>query len=154
MNPITDPLQSGCAGNCPPCGARDVLVVQLGGEQFGIDICSVRECVHFRALTAVMDGATRVPGVALWRGALLPLIDLRTCCDDMAPPAPTDIIILTRADGVIGITVDAALEVIRQAGEQSGSRTDPQRRPHLPDIETLLADGKLVEHDALPGQTA
>lgn len=63
-------------------GALDFLLFQFGGERFAVDMARVLECVHYRDLTAVMDGPRRVPGVVIWRGMILPWIDLRAgWCD-------------------------------------------------------------------------
>jgi len=124
------------------------LVFLLDGEQFCVDIRAVRECVHYRTLAAFMDGAVRVPGVALWRGIILPWIDLRAPYAQAR--APTDILVLTLRGALIALAVDAATDVIAlgpeqivarpRAGGLVGVSEHQGRRLHMLDIDALFTN--------------
>lgn len=142
--------RNAAAGKAAPSDTHDFLIFRLGGEQFAVDIGRVRECVHYRDLTAVMDGPQRVPGVMIWRGMILPWIDLRVgWCDTMSAGAPTDVIVFTLGGRHVAVAVDAALEVIVLTDEQItplppvrgliGMGTYRQCRLYVFDVHALLS---------------
>ena len=55
----------------------DVLLLQLGGELYGVPSASVREVVRYRAYTPVPGSPPSLPGILSQRGTILPVVELR-----------------------------------------------------------------------------
>lgn len=137
-----------------PSDSQDFLVFQLGCEQFCIDIHVVRECAYHKDLAGVMDGRVRVPGVRIWRGKILPCVDLRAGFHD-ALDEPAAFLILALGNGMLAVAVDATLDVIRLASWQIAARpaqggligvsTYRGRRLHIFDAGALFAGASLAQ---------
>lgn len=115
------------ASQAKPAGlavAAAWLVFRLGEQQFGVDASAVRECVRYSMLGSVADGATIIKSVVVWRGKILPLVDLRAAYDGKLPTPQTDIVIFTLVDRLIAVAVDGALEVIMLAPWQINPMRD------------------------------
>jgi len=146
LQTLISPAGPGARFKAAPSAAHHFLVFQLGGEQFAVDIAGVLECVHYRDLSAAMDGA----GEVAWRGTILPWIDLRAGARDTTPAtAPTDVIIFTLGKQAVAVAVDAALEVVVLAdaritplppvGGLIGVGTHRQRSLYVFDLYELLS---------------
>lgn len=138
-------------------GAAAWLVFQLGAEQFGVDARRVRACVNYAMLGRVADGAAPLKGVALWRGQPLALLDLRPGRAAAEPAPLTDIVLYQARERLVGVLVDAALDVITLAPWQIGAMPAAPRRCAagalvgsgrygadgllLVDLDALLEDG-------------
>jgi purine-binding chemotaxis protein CheW len=93
-----------------------LVVYQLAGQEYGLEIAAVREIIRVPAdLKRVPHAPVHVAGVINVRGAVLPVVDMRARFD-LATEATTDrqrIIVLSR-DGVqTGFIVDSVTEVLR-----------------------------------------
>ena len=96
---------------------RQILTFQLSDQVFGVDILRVREIRGWSSVTEVPETPAHVLGVLNLRGAIVPVIDLRTRLGlpGAEPTATTVIIVLTvfvgdgRRD--FGLVVDAVSDV-------------------------------------------
>lgn len=138
-------------------GAAAWLVFRLGAEQFGIDARRARACVNYAMLGRVADGAASLKGVALWRGEAVALLDLRPGRGAAEPAPLTDVILYAGRERLVGVLVDAALDVVTLAPWQLGAMPPVPRRSAagaligsagygaggllLVDLDVLLADG-------------
>lgn len=81
----------------------DGLLVQVGPERFVIPLTNVEECIEYY-------GSNEARGVVKNRGALLPVIDLRSDFGiSGAPPDIQQAVVVQSAIGSVGIIVDAVI---------------------------------------------
>lgn len=138
--------------------ALQFLSFTLGGLEYGIDFARVQELRVLKALERFAASGEIIGGVAVSRGVIIPLVDMRVACGT-APDAPdpmTDVIILRLSSCVMGMVVDGVTGVVSLAQEQvaplpaaaaDGARPDyllglgqaGGRRLILVDIEKLMS---------------
>ena len=94
---------------------EEFLTFRLGAEEYAIDILQVREIRAREPVTAIAGSPAFVRGVIHLRGAIVPIIDLRTKLGlpDVAENAVTIIIMLSGR--VLGVMVDAVSDVAQLA---------------------------------------
>jgi purine-binding chemotaxis protein CheW len=96
------------------------LSFTLGGVEYGLDVAKVQELRVLKALERFAADGEMVKGVAVSRGVIMPLVDMRAACG-RAPGAPdpmTDVIILRLSSCVMGMVVDGVTGVVSLAPEQ------------------------------------
>ena len=132
------------------------LSFTLGGLEYGLDVAKVQELCVLKALERFTADGAIVGGVAVSRGVIMPLVDMRVACGK-APDAPdplTDVIILKLSTCTMGMVVDGVTGVVSLAPEQvrpvpGADRADAayllglgqigERRLILVDIERLMS---------------
>jgi purine-binding chemotaxis protein CheW len=99
---------------------RQIVVFKLAGEEYGIDIHSVREIIRLTEITPVPKAPLSVSGVINLRGKIIPVIDghERFGLEKTPATASSRIIVLEIASEVVGLKVDAATEVLHLASSQ------------------------------------
>ncbi|MEW6172575.1 MAG: chemotaxis protein CheW [Bacillota bacterium] len=92
-----------------------VVVFKLAGETYGVDIASVAEIIRMESITRVPRAPEFIEGVINLRGKIIPVIDLRRRFDlpKGEQSRQTRIIIVELGEMIIGMIVDAVLEVLR-----------------------------------------
>lgn len=100
--------------------ARDeFLSFRLGAEEYAIDILQVREIRACEKVTHLANAPAFVKGVISLRGEIVPIVDLRVKFGHAAEfNGATVMIILTIADRLVGIVVDAVSDVVGLLPEQ------------------------------------
>jgi purine-binding chemotaxis protein CheW len=93
-----------------------LIVFELGGEEYGADINQVREIIRTGTITAIPDSPDFIKGVSNVRGEVPVIIDLKSRF--FLPPVKRDIenkhIVITEQDkNVFGLLVDEVTEVLR-----------------------------------------
>jgi purine-binding chemotaxis protein CheW len=98
----------------------DLLIFNLAGQQYALPVRHVREVVPRASVTQLPGAPKALVGMLRLRGALLPVVDLRTNLGlPAASPRIGQCIIVTRAaqagvgllvDGVEGLVADAPME--------------------------------------------
>ena len=98
---------------------EEFLTFRLGGEEYAIDILQVQEIRAHESVTRIASAPEFIRGVINLRGTIVPIVDLRVKFgfDSAANTAPV-VIILSIADRVIGVVVDAVTDVVDLAAEQ------------------------------------
>lgn len=99
---------------------KEFLSFKLGEDEYGIDILSVQEIRPYEKPTPVPDSAGFIRGVINLRGAIVPIVDLRSRFRMSAPGAGggTAMIILNLVSRTVGVLVDGVSDVLRlKAGE-------------------------------------
>lgn len=138
--------------------ALQFLSFTLGGLEYGIDFARVQELRVLKALERFAASGEIIGGVAVSRGVIIPLVDMRVACGTTpdAPDPLTDVIILRLSSCVMGMVVDGVTGVVTVAPEQvaplpaaaaDGGRPDyllglgqaGGRRLILVDIEKLMS---------------
>lgn len=90
------------------------LSFTLEGLEYGIDIAAVQELRVLKALERIASHGEILDGVAVSRGVIMPLVDMRVACGARAPvPGPdTDVIIVRLSCSVVGLVVDGVTGVV------------------------------------------
>ncbi|MES3023575.1 MAG: chemotaxis protein CheW [Pseudomonadota bacterium] len=101
-------------------GTRKFLSFELGGLEYGLDAERVRELRPLNALERVSNDGQIVHGVALSRGVIMPLVDMRIALGTRpsAPDRLTDVIILQLTSCVMGMVVDGVSDVVALQSDQ------------------------------------
>ena len=96
------------------------LSFTLGGLEYGIDFAKVQELRVLKALERFAASGEIIGGVAVSRGVIIPLVDMRIACGTRpdAPDPMTDVIILKLSSCVMGMVVDGVTGVSTLAPEQ------------------------------------
>lgn len=96
---------------------RQLVVFDLAGENYGVDINAVREIIRIQQVTHVPDAPEYVEGVMNLRGNVIPVIDLRKRLGLKVTAATTEsrVVVVDIAGQGIGVIVDAVREVLRIA---------------------------------------
>jgi len=119
---------------------RQLVVFQLGGEGYCVDISKVREINRVVEITHIPQSPPFVEGVINLRGQIIPIIDLRRrfdLTDNIAKESNETRIMVVDTNGtLVGFIVDAVKEVLRISADQ----IEP-----TPDLVTSDIDRKYIE---------
>ncbi len=119
---------------------RQLVVFQLGGEGYCVDINKVREINRVVEITKIPQSPPFVEGVINLRGQIIPIIDLRRrfdLIDNLNKESnETRIMVIDTNGTMIGFIVDAVKEVLRIAND----KIEP-----TPDLVTSDIDRKYIE---------
>ena len=88
---------------------RQLVVFNLGQEEYGVDILQVKEIKRLTEITRVPNAPDHVEGVINLRGNIIPVVDLHKRFE-LGTVEATDesrIVIVNVQDITVGITVDA-----------------------------------------------
>lgn len=97
---------------------REFLSFRLGAESYGIDILKVREIRGYEPPTGMPNAPDWLKGVANLRGAIVPIVDLRTRFGlDARFDVSTVVIILSLTRHLVGVVVDSVSDVLMLAPE-------------------------------------
>ena len=94
---------------------RQLVVFDLAGEHYGVDIATVREIIQMQSVTKVPGSAAFVEGLINLRGVVIPVVDLRKRFGQETAEHDKDTrIMVIHCDGQdIGMIVDSVTEVLR-----------------------------------------
>jgi purine-binding chemotaxis protein CheW len=94
---------------------QQVVVFDLAGESFGIDIAGVESIIKMQPITQLPQSRHYILGVINLRGAVLPVVDLRIHfgLSIKETTRQTRIMIATMGKLKVGLVVDAVSEVLR-----------------------------------------
>ena len=100
--------------------AVQFLSFTLGGLEYGIDFARVQELRVLKALERFAASGEIIGGVAVSRGVIIPLVDMRVAFGSTAdaPDPMTDVIILRLSSCVMGMVVDGVTGVVMLRAEQ------------------------------------
>jgi purine-binding chemotaxis protein CheW len=150
-----------------PAAGGQFLSFRLGGLEYGLDFAKVQELRILKSLERFAADGAIVKGVALSRGVIMPIVDMRAAfCGHPVPSTPdTDVIILKLSRCVMGMVVDGVTDVVTLSAAQIapilgadgraidyliGSARCGQRRLILIDIDRLMS----IDKPARPRQVA
>lgn len=97
------------------------IVIQMGNEQYGVDIRYIDNIVRMQHITRVPKVAAYLKGVINLRGEVIPVMSLRLKMglpEDEQTKATRIIILKLEQHGTIGIIVDEVKEVITLGTDQ------------------------------------
>ena len=146
------------------------LTFQLGEELYGVDILRVQEIKGYTTVTKIPNMPSYIKGVLNLRGAIVPIVELRTTFG-MAPidySMLTVIIVVVVRNRIMGLVVDSVSDVLNiskqdiQAPPEFGIKVEVSfldgiakcgdKLVALLNIDRLLPDGDL--HVAASGAAA
>ncbi len=95
-------------------GSRELIAFRIGGQEFCVNIMSVREIRGWTQATALPHAPSYVLGVINLRGAVLPIVDMSIRLGmKPAEPTPRHVIIVVQVKTkVIGLLVDAVSDIL------------------------------------------
>jgi purine-binding chemotaxis protein CheW len=102
-----------------PAGELHLVTFALDREEYGIPVTQVREVIRVGDITRVPQAPAHVRGVTNLRGRILPVVELRSRLG-LVPAAPTSrsrIVVVEVAERVLGLLVDAVLQVVKVPAE-------------------------------------
>jgi purine-binding chemotaxis protein CheW len=88
---------------------------ELDGEEYGIDVLTVREIIRMPAITKMPNTPDYLDGIINLRGTVVPIISLRKRFSlmDREHDRQSRILVMEVGDSLTGFIVDAVAEVIR-----------------------------------------
>lgn len=97
------------------CREEQVVVFELAGQTYGVEIGSVSEIIRMESITRVPRAPEFVEGVINLRGRIIPVLDLRKRfgLPEGEHTRRSRIIIAEIGSMTVGMIVDAVLEVLR-----------------------------------------
>jgi purine-binding chemotaxis protein CheW len=103
-----------------PLGKMEFLSFQLGGLDYGVEFRKVKELRTLKSLERFASDGAIVKGVAVSRGVIMPIVDMRVAFNPRAALAGpmTDVIILQLSDCVVGMVVDGVTDVVGLYADQ------------------------------------
>ena len=98
---------------------RQLVVFDLAGEVYGVNIETVREIIRMQEVTYVPDAPNYVEGVINLRGRVIPVVDLRKRFSLAVTDATAEsrVVVVDTGGEDIGVIVDAVTDVLRIAEE-------------------------------------
>ena len=101
-------------------GKMEFLSFQLGGLEYGVEFRKVKELRSLKSLERFASDGNIISGVALSRGVIMPIVDMRVAFNAQAAEADpmTDVIILQLSSCVMGMVVDGVTDVVRLYADQ------------------------------------
>ena len=146
---------------------RQLVVFDLAGEHYGVDIATVREIIQMQTVTKVPGSVSFVEGLINLRGVVIPVVDLRERfgLGSAERDKDTRIMVIHSHGQDIGMIVDSVTEVLRipsdsieppstvVASSESqyllGTAKLPDRLVILLDVERLLSNGDVESISAV-----
>ncbi|MDC8756143.1 chemotaxis protein CheW [Janthinobacterium fluminis] len=93
---------------------RQYLSFRLGGLEYGLDFGRVQELRPLKALDRFASEGAIIGGVAVSRGVIMPIVDMRIAFSERPPVSDpmTDVIILKLSSCVMGMVVDGVTDIV------------------------------------------
>ena len=93
---------------------HELIIVEISGQQFAIDIMSVREIRGWCASTRLPQSPAHVLGMINLRGSVLPVVDFsaRLGLGESEPNAASVVIVAEIGDRLVGLMVDAVCDIL------------------------------------------
>lgn len=148
------------------------LTFMLAGEEYGVEILKVQEIKGWNTVTPIPNTPEHMLGVLNLRGAIVPIIDMRSRFNlENIPYGPTTVVIVVKIEDseqsqarTVGVVVDAVADVYRleksdiQESPQMGYAINTEFISGLATVEKkmviLLDINKLIDFDELEDKGA
>jgi purine-binding chemotaxis protein CheW len=101
-------------GTALAIGDEQVVVLELAGEAYGVEIGRVEEIIRMQAITRIPNGPAFIEGVTNLRGRVIPVLDLRKRFGLPASDATrrSRIVVGELGEHTVGLVVDGVSEVL------------------------------------------
>jgi purine-binding chemotaxis protein CheW len=95
-------------------GQIEFLSFRLGGLEYGLDFSKVQELRSLKSLERFAADGEIISGVAVSRGVIMPIVDMRVAFSEGGrSAAQTDVIILQLSSCIMGMVVDGVTDVVQ-----------------------------------------
>ncbi|AMV26375.1 Chemotaxis protein CheW [Gemmata sp. SH-PL17] len=150
----------------PVAATGQFLTFRLGDEEYGLEILRVQEIKGYSKITPLPNTPREVKGVMNLRGAVVPIIDLRTRFGlrEAEYTVFTVIVVVTVGTKIVGLVVDAVSDVLNVEAKEVvptpdlGSGVDTSFLTGIARtgerLVSLLNIDRLVGNTTVPGLTA
>jgi purine-binding chemotaxis protein CheW len=110
-------MQSSTLQGATDAGPRQYLSFRLGGLEYALDYRNVQELRPLTALERFSADGEVISGVAVSRGVIMPIVDMRIAFGPRPPvhDPRTDVIILKLTDCVMGMVTDGVTDIVTLA---------------------------------------
>ena len=100
-------------------GDEQIVVLDLGGEAYGVEIGRVEEIIRMQAITRIPNGPAFIEGVTNLRGRVIPVLDLRKRFGLTASESTrrSRIVVGELGEHTVGLVVDGVSEVLLVSSE-------------------------------------
>jgi purine-binding chemotaxis protein CheW len=100
-------------------GDEQIVVLDLGGEAYGVEIGRVEEIIRMQAITRIPNGPAFIEGVTNLRGRVIPVLDLRKRFGLPASESTrrSRIVVGELGEHTVGLVVDGVSEVLLVSSE-------------------------------------
>jgi len=97
-----------------PATGGKLIVVEIHGQKFAIDVMAVREIRGWTPSTQLPKSPAHILGMINLRGSVLPVVDLgaRLGLGDSEPHAASVVIVAQIDDRLVGLKVDAVCDIM------------------------------------------
>ncbi len=114
MQPMTTRFADATRAGKVDESQRQYLSFRLGGLEYGLDFDRVQELRPFKELDRFASDGEIISGVAVSRGVIMPLVDMRIAFSDrpVLTDPMTDVIILKLSNCVMGMVVDGVTDIV------------------------------------------
>jgi purine-binding chemotaxis protein CheW len=101
-------------GTALAIGDEQVVVLELAGEAYGVEIGRVEEIIRMQAITRIPNGPAFIEGVTNLRGRVIPVLDLRKRFGLPSSDATrrSRIVVGELGEHTVGLVVDGVSEVL------------------------------------------
>jgi purine-binding chemotaxis protein CheW len=95
-------------------GDEQIVVLDLGGEAYGVEIGRVEEIIRMQPITRIPNGPAFIEGVTNLRGRVIPVLDLRKRFGLSASESTrrSRIVVGELGEHTVGLVVDGVSEVL------------------------------------------
>lgn len=134
-------------------GTLEVIVLEVAGHAFCIDIGSVREIRGFTASTPLPQAPDYVMGVINLRGAVMPVLDLRARLGMGVTEVSGRhvIVVVSHDEQTAGLLVDAVQETMMLGAEQLQAPPRYEGGPEAAFVDALVPlEGRILARLAVP----
>lgn len=134
-------------GTTVASGAEQIVVLDLAGEAYGVEIGHVEEIIRMQPIVRIPHGPAFMEGVTNLRGRVIPVLDLRKRFGLPAdgPTRRSRIVVGELGDHMVGLVVDGVSEVLMvsaDAVEQPSALMTTQASAYVRGVAKL--DERLV----------
>jgi purine-binding chemotaxis protein CheW len=101
-------------GTALAIGDEQVVVLELAGEAYGVEIGRVEEIIRMQPITRIPNGPAFIEGVTNLRGRVIPVLDLRKRFGLPSSEATrrSRIVVGELGEHTVGLVVDGVSEVL------------------------------------------
>lgn len=134
-------------------GAVELILLEVAGHDFCIDICAVREIRGFTASTPLPQAPDFVLGVINLRGAVMPVLDLRARLGlGRTEASGRHVIVVVHHEGqTAGLLVDAVQETMMLDASQFQAPPRYEGGPQDAFVDALIPlEGRILGRLSVP----
>jgi purine-binding chemotaxis protein CheW len=145
------------------------LVFSLAGTKYAVPAAKLEELGYVPKITRVPNLPDWLRGVTVWRGQIIPVLDLRALLGQKSGQSGRMLVVRTRDDMLIGLIVDQINTILELSGDQlqelspaADPAPDEKLLPHIKgacqyrgqliawlDVDSLLSFAELQQLDAI-----